>query len=302
MIDGKIELSSGQAAVFAQQDIQFVNQQADFGIALTKQRRVIQFGDDRAGQAAENAFGRGGERIDFFGGEIILDIAQKAVGDEVQTGEAAEQKQNGKNVVIAGGRFEPTGSSGCFKTDNQNCGEIEKQDDRSEKEKVAKFKQSVGERLKMSEKTERGNHFNECLRSKSAEKGQNIFYPAQEKQQVGNDGQYQGNDLIFGEGGHGLRDGKHAAGQQKAAEITAEDNAVIRIAEPIDCQPERKSEQQSQTAKKPGCQKFSPDISGGRHRQRHNLDNGLLSEFFCPKPHGNTGNENEVNPGLKSEH
>lgn len=65
MIDGKIELSSGQAAVFAQKDIQFVNQQADFGIALTKQRRVIQFGDDRAGQAAENAFGRGGERIDF---------------------------------------------------------------------------------------------------------------------------------------------------------------------------------------------------------------------------------------------
>ena len=114
--------------------------------------------------------------------EIILDIAQKAVGDEVQTGEAAEQKQNGENVVIAGGRFEPAGSSGCFKTDNQNCGEIEKQDDRSEKEKVAKFKQSVGERLKMSEKTERGNHFNECLRSKSAEKGQNIFYPAQEKQ------------------------------------------------------------------------------------------------------------------------
>lgn len=49
MIDGKIELSSGQAGVFAQKDIQFVNQQADFGIALTKQRRVIQFGDDRAG-------------------------------------------------------------------------------------------------------------------------------------------------------------------------------------------------------------------------------------------------------------
>lgn len=135
MIDGKIELSSGQVAVFAQKDIQFVNQQADFGIALTKQRRVIQFGDDRAGQAAENAFGRGGERIDFFGGEIILDIAQKAVGDEVQTGEAAEQKQNGENVVIAGGRFEPAGSSGCFKTDNQNCGEIEKQDNRSEKKR-----------------------------------------------------------------------------------------------------------------------------------------------------------------------
>lgn len=36
---GKIELSSGQAGVFAQKDIQFVNQQADFGIALTKQRR-----------------------------------------------------------------------------------------------------------------------------------------------------------------------------------------------------------------------------------------------------------------------
>lgn len=80
--------------------------------------------------------------------------------------------------------------------------------------------------------------------------------PRSGKQQVGNDGQYQGNDLIFGEGGHGLRDGKHAAGQQKAAEITAEDNAVIRIAEPIDCQPERKSEQQSQTAKSQDAKNF----------------------------------------------
>ena len=67
----------------------------------------------------------------------------------------------------------------------------------------------------MGKKAERSNHIDGGQRQKQPDKGQYVFQSAQEKSQIGDNGKHQGDNLVFGQSRHGLRNGEHAAGEDK---------------------------------------------------------------------------------------
>ena len=154
----------------------------------------------------------------------------------------------------------------------------------------------------MGKKAERSNHIDGGQRQKQPDKSEYVFQSAQEKSQIGDNGKHQSDDLVFGQCRHGLRNGEHAAGEDKTACVTQGNDAVVGRAENIDGNPERKGQKQRQSAEYPGGKKLSPDESRHRNRHGHNLDDGFGTKLLAPQPHGNAGNKQKVKPGLKGKH
>lgn len=154
-----------------------------------------------------------------------------------------------------------------------------------QKDDVTRFQKTVDNCFEVRKETERCDHINNRKRCKTAEYSEYVFNAAEEKDQVCNNGKDQRNYLVFGKGGHGLGNCKHTAGEQKAADITDENDGVVRGAQQVDGNPKRKSQKQGESAKHPGSEKLSPHQCGNRHRHGDYLEDGFGSEFLGPKPH-----------------
>lgn len=108
----------------------------------------------------------------------------------------------------------------------------------------------------MGKKAERSNHIDGGQRQKQPDKGQYVFQSAQKKSQIGDNGKHQGDNLVFGQCRHGLRNGEHATGEDKTACVTQGNDAVVGRAENVDGNPKRKGQKQCQSAECPGGKNF----------------------------------------------
>ena len=211
--------------------------------------------------------------------------AEQIVGSQVKAGETNQKNEEYHNVITGPGRLQPRGGSCGFETYNQHGGQVKQEYQRCKKDDVTRFQKTVDNCFEVRKETERCDHINNRKRCKTAEYSEYVFNAAEEKDQVCNNGKDQRNYLVFGKGGHGLGNCKHTAGEQKAADITDENDGVVRGAQQVDGNPKRKSQKQGESAKHPGSEKLSPHQCGNRHRHGDYLEDGFGSEFLGPKPH-----------------
>src|SRR5438132_7000453 len=123
----------------------------------------------------------------------------------------------------------------------------------------------------------------------------------QNQEQTDHHGKNEADDLVARDGGGHATDRQIPARHQQAPDIAAENDAVVRTAEIVDREDQRKGQEQGQRQKQPGRQELPDNRLPRRDRHGEQQFDGAKPPFLRPQSHPHRRHQKKKQPGLPDE-
>src|SRR5215831_921373 len=194
----------------------------------------------------------------------------------------------------------PDGSSlGLLEVDQDRVGGQESNHDRQEINDVAQIDDASRNGAEMPEKARLRDAMEQPFRRpalKNAEDNRRARYCKNEGER-GRD--HKRDDLVLGHRRNAGADSEKGSRHQPAADVAGEDDTVVRAAEKIDGDPERKGQNQGNPGEAPCRKEFSGHGLGHADRQCQKQLDRPDAALLGPQPQRQGRDQHDVEPGMK---
>ncbi len=153
----------------------------------------------------------------------------------------------------------------------------------------------------MREEAQRGDGGDQPFGSPAAKEVQHQVQTAHREQETGRRRDDESDDLVLRQCRHAGADRKKGSGHEEAREIARHNNAVIRIAEDIDGDPDRKRQCERNAAENPRRDELAEHGLVGGDGKRHQVLDGARLPLFGPYAHRDGRDEQQVEPRVIDE-
>ena len=240
---------------------------------------------------AENGFGTLRERIEPFGGKV--DAERHGGEDEVRGAEHGGEKHKTESPLLSAVLLSVGDGMGCGEHEHHH-GHIVAD--------VREVDHAAAERLEMRHERAGGDRIHNGGRHTPVRDSVHNGIKADEEHRK-RDGERgdEADHLAARKRGREHADRGGGAGEQEAAEISAEHRAPVGGAEPCGRRYHGEREGETDSDERPGCEEFSDERLRKRDRKRQKKFNRAVAALLRPRTHRGGRHQKEIHPRMPEE-